>query len=276
MGDLFTKAVIMDMLSRYIPKIAMALLFLIIGFWVAGLLTRWAKRRMEKRAVEVSIRPFFASIINVGLKILVLISVAGIFGVPTTSFAAVIGAATLAIGLALQGSLGHFASGVLLLTFKPYSVGEIVEIKGCTGKVEEIQLFNTVLRTPDNKKIIIPNGVVTSDVIKNISGQGTIRVDMTYGIGYDSDVEKARQLALDVVRSNPHVLKDPEPLVLLKEWGSSSVNLIVLPWCKSEHYRDVYFYVQENLKKAFEANNIEIPYNRMDVKVEMLESKNGI
>ena len=272
MNDWLTKEMIYDLLSRYVPKIALALLFLIIGFWVAGLLTRWARKRMEKRNVDESMRPFFASIINVGLKILVLISVAGIFGVPTTSFAAVLGAATLAIGLALQGSLGHFASGVLILTFKPYKVGEIVEIKGCTGKVEEIQVFNTVLRTLDNKKIIIPNGVVTSDVIKNISGQGTIRVDMTYGIGYDSDVNKAKQIAMDVLKSHPDVLADPEPLVLISEWGDSAVNLAVLPWCKSEHYWDVYFYVQDKLKSAFEANDIEIPYNKMDVKVEMTQS----
>lgn len=254
-------------LTNYLPTIAGAILTLIIGFWIIGWVTRMVKNVMAKRGIDETIRPFLASLISVGLKIMLLLSVAGIFGVETTSFVAIFGAMAFAIGMALQGSLGHFASGVMLLIFKPYRVGDLVDLGGNIGVVEEIQIFNTVLRTPDNKKIIVPNGVVTSGVITNISGQGEIRVDMTYGIGYPDDIDQAKKVFKDVAMNCPQVIKDKPVDVFVSELGDSSVNFVVRPWCKSEHYWDVYFYMHENIKKQLDANNIGIPYPTMDVNV---------
>ncbi len=265
MDKLFNLETLGDTLTSYIPKIAGALLTLIIGLWIIGWVTKLIKKAMQKRGIDDTIRPFLTSLINVGLKILLLISVAGIFGVETTSFVAIFGAMAFAIGMALQGSLGHFASGVMILIFKPYLVGDLVEIGGQTGVVKEIQVFNTVLITPDNKKIIIPNGVVTSGVITNISGQGEIRVDMTYGIGYTDDIDEAKKIFAKVAKTCPQILQDKEVDVFVSELADSSVNFAVRPWAKSEHYWDVYFYMHEQVKKELDAANIGIPFPQMDV-----------
>lgn len=256
-----------NLIIEHAPNVVMALIFLIVGFWLAGKLSRMVSHLMKKRGMDESVIPFITSLVAVGLKVLVLLAVAGKLGFQTTGFAAVIGAATLAIGMALQGSLGHFASGVLIMTFKPYKVGDLIKVKGETGSVEEIQIFNTILKTLDNKKIIIPNGVITSDVITNISGQGTIRVDMDYTIAYEEDIDQARATINQVIASCPHVLQNEDNPVVIKEWGDSSIVFAVCPWAKSEHYWDVYFYMRENLKKAFDKANIEIPYNKMDVNI---------
>ncbi len=259
---------ITEMLYDYAPKVAGAVLTLIIGFWIAGWITRLVRNMMEKRGVDESIRPFLASLVSVGLKILVLLSVAQKFGIETTSFVAIFGAMAFAIGMALQGSLGHFASGVMILIFKPFRVGDLVELSGKVGVVKEISVFNTVLLTPDNKKIVIPNGVVTGGVITNISGQGDIRVDMTYGIGYSDDIDKARAIIQKVADSCPNIDRDKPVDIFISELGDSSVNFAVRPWCKSEHYWDVYFYMQENIKKAFDREGVSIPFPQMDVHIE--------
>jgi small conductance mechanosensitive channel len=204
----------------------------------------------------------------VGLKVLVLLSVAGMFGIETTSFVAIFGALAFAIGMALQGSLGHFASGVLILVFRPYQVGDLVTIGGGqTGAVESIQVFNTVLQTLDNKRIIVPNGVVTSNVITNISGQGIIGVELTFGISYRDSIDKAREIILRVGKECPYVLDDPAQGVVVAGLGDSSVNLASRPFCKSEHYWDTLFYMQEHVKKAFDAEGVSIPFPQMDVHV---------
>ena len=256
---------ISEMLYNYAPKVVGAILTLIIGFWIAGWLTKLVRRLMEKRGVDESIRPFLTSIVSVGLKILVILSVAQKFGIETTSFVAIFGAMAFAIGMALQGSLGHFASGVMILLFKPFRVGDLVELSGKVGVVEEISVFNTVLLTPDNKKVIIPNGVVTSGVIINISGQGEIRVDMTYGIGYSDDIDKARTIIQQVADSCPNIDRSKPVDIFVSELGDSSVNFAVRPWCKSEYYWDVFFYMQENIKKAFDKEGVSIPFPQMDV-----------
>ncbi|MEL6865035.1 MAG: mechanosensitive ion channel domain-containing protein [Bacteroidota bacterium] len=263
-------AQITEMLVLYAPKVVGAILTLIIGFWIIGAITNSAKRAMANRNIDETIRPFLASLISVGLKVMLLLSVAGMFGVETTSFVAIFGAMAFAIGMALQGSLGHFASGVLLLVFKPYRVGDLVDLGGSVGVVQEIQVFNTVLLTPDNKKIIIPNGVVTSGVITNISGQGEIRVDMTFGIGYTDDIDKAKKVMQSVADSCPQVLKEKPVDIFVAELADSSVNFVVRPWCKSEQYWDVYFYMHENIKKQCDANDINIPFPQMDVHVNNL------
>lgn len=253
-------------LTDVVPGLIGGLLTIIIGFWIANRITSFAKRSMTRTNMDATIQPFLASLLSVGLKVLVLISAAGVMGVETTSFVALFGALAFAIGMALQGSLGHFASGVLLLVFKPYKVGDLVTIGGGeTGHVVEIQVFNTVLKTLDNKHIIVPNGVVTNNVITNISGQEIIGVELTFGIGYTDSIDKAREIILRVGQECPYILDDPQQAVFVGELADSSVNLATRPFCKSEHYWDTWFYMQENVKKAFDAEGVSIPFPQMDV-----------
>jgi len=258
---------ITDMIVAYAPRVLGAILVLIIGFWIVGMITRGVRSIMVKNGIDETVVPFLSSLVSVGLKVMLLLSVAGMFGVETTSFVAIFGALAFAVGMALQGSLGHFASGVLLLTFRPYKVGDLVTIAGETGAVVGIQIFNTVLQTLDNKRIIVPNGTVTSNVITNISGQGTVGVELTFGIGYNDSIDKAREIILRVGKECPWILDDPKQGVVVAELGDSSVNLATRPFVKSEHYWDAYFYMQENVKKAFDAEGVNIPYPTMDVNV---------
>lgn len=255
-----------ELITIYAPKVAGAILTFIIGFWIIGRVTNAIRRTMEKRGVDETVRPFLTSLISVGLKVLVLLSVAQMFGVETTSFVAIFGALAFAIGMALQGSLGHFASGVLILIFKPYKVGDLVDLAGGNvGTVKEIQIFNTVLETLDNKNIIVPNGVVTSSVITNISGQEIIGVELTFGIGYEDDIDKAREIILKTGEECPWILDDPAQTVVVGSLGDSSVNLNTRPFCKSDHYWDTLFYMNEHVKKAFDKQGISIPFPQMDV-----------
>jgi len=268
MTDLFDMTKFSELITEYTPKVAGAILTLIIGFWIIGMIVNSTRKMMKKRNVDVTIQPFLSSLISVGLKIMLLLSVAQMFGVETTSFVAIFGALAFAIGMALQGSLGHFASGVLILIFKPYKVGDLVEIGGGkTGSVVEVQVFNTILATLDNKRIIVPNGVVTSNVITNISGQGEIGVELTYGIGYDDNIDEARKIILEVGKKCEWILDEPKQGVVVAELGDSSVNLATRPFVKSEHYWDAYFFMQENVKKEFDKADIGIPYPTMDVNV---------
>ena len=268
MEGLFNLEKFSGMVTEYAPKVIGAILTLIIGFWIIGMIVRGVNNLMKRNDIDETVRPFLASLVSVGLKVMLLLSVAGMFGVETTSFVAIFGAMAFAVGMALQGSLGHFASGVLLLIFKPYRVGDLVEIGGGqTGTVKEVQIFNTILATLDNKRIIVPNGVVTSNVITNISGEGEIGVELTYGIGYGDNIDKAREIILKVGNSCPWILSEPKQGVVVAELGDSSVNLATRPFVKSEHYWDAYFYMQENVKKEFDKEGIGIPYPTMDVNV---------
>ncbi len=250
----------------YTPKVIGAVITLIIGLLVIGWITSMIKKLMAKRGVDETIRPFLGSLVNIGLKVMLLLSVASSFGIETTSFVAIFGAMAFAIGMALQGSLGHFASGVMVLLFKPYKVGDLVDIAGGqVGAVEEVQIFNTVLRTLDNKKIIVPNGVVTNNVITNISGQETIGVELTFGIDYGDSIDKARAAILRVGKQCPWILDSPAQGVVVGELGDNSVNLNTRPFCKSEHYWDTYFYMLENVKKEFDKDGISFPFPQMDV-----------
>jgi small conductance mechanosensitive channel len=251
---------------NYAPSVIGAILTLVIGFWIIGRITNGLESMMQKRNLDETIRPFLSSLVSVGLKVMLLLAVAGMFGIETTSFVAIFGALAFAVGMALQGSLGHFASGVLLLTFRPYKVGDLVTLGGGqTGTVTGIQIFNTILATLDNKRIIIPNGVVTSNVITNISGQGEIGVELTFGIGYKDSIDKAREIILRVGKECPYVLDSPAQGVVVAELGDSSVNLATRPFCKSEHYWPTFFYMQEHVKKAFDAEGVSIPFPQMDV-----------
>jgi len=250
----------------YLPKVIGAILVVIIGFWIAGKISNMVGKALKKRGTDETVVPFIKSLVGVGIKVIVLVSAAGMFGVETTSFIAILGALTFAIGMALQGSLGHFASGVLLLTFKPYKVGDLVTIGGGqTGVVESIQIFNTILSTLDNHRLIVPNGTVTSNVIQNISGQGTVGVPLAYGIGYGDDIDAARAAIIKVAASCPTVINKSELGVSVSEHGDSAVMLATRPFCKSEDYWDTFFFMQENVKKELDAQGISIPFPQRDV-----------
>ena len=259
-----------NMAIEYAPRVLLALITLWIGFRIIAWVTRLVTQAMDKSGIEISLSKFLSSLISIGLKIMLLLSVASMFGVETTAFVGVLAAMAFAVGMALQGSLGNFASGVMILLFKPYKVGDLVSFQGFTGVVDEIQIFNTTLMTPDNKKIIVSNSAVTSGPITNISGQGEIRVDQTFGIGYTDDIDKARVVINKVAQSCPQVLKDKPVDIFVSELADSSVNFAVRPWAKSEHYWDVYFYMNENIKKEMDAANISIPYPQMDLHVNKL------
>ena len=262
----FLSPEVLAQIQLYVPKVLGALAVIIIGFWIANRLSKVVSNRMEKSGMDATVRPFLRSLIGTGLKILVLFAAAGMVGIEVTGFIAIFSAMVFAIGLALQGSLGHFASGVLLLFFRPYRVGDLVTIGGGnTGTVEGIQLFNTVLATLDNKRLIVPNGTVTSNVITNISGQGIIGVELTFGIGYNDSIDKAREIILQVGKESPYVLEEPAQAVVVAELADSSVNLATRPFVKSDDYWDALFYMQEHVKKAFDAEGISIPFPQVDV-----------
>jgi len=266
MENLLDFSKLSEIFTEWTPKVIGAVFTLIVGFFIISIVVRAAESIMEKQNIDVSIRSFLGSLISMGLKIMLLLSVAGMFGIETTSFIAIFGALTFAIGIALQGSLAHFASGVLLLIFKPYKAGDLVTVGGGqTGTVIAIQVFNTVLKTLDNKRIIVPNSVVTSNVITNISGQGEIGVELTFGIGYGDSIDQARAIILRIGQECPHVLETPKQGVVVAELADSSVNLATRPFCKSEDYWATFFYMQEHVKKAFDAEGVSIPFPQMDI-----------
>ena len=254
-----------EMLLVYGPKILLALIVLILGLWIINRLTKVAKKVMTNQNVNVSLIGFVASFTNIGLKVLLLVSVAGMIGIQTTSFIAILGAAGLAIGLALQGTLANFAGGVMILIFQPYKVGDLIQAQGHLGVVKEIHIFVTILLSPENKTIIIPNGAISNGDITNFTTEGKIRVDMTFGISYESNIKKAKDILMGIMKSHPKVLQDPAPFVGVKELADSSVNLAVRPHAKPEDYWEVYFDVYENGKIALDEGGITIPFPQMDV-----------
>ncbi|UTW62053.1 mechanosensitive ion channel [bacterium SCSIO 12741] len=256
---------IIDLTAEYGPKLLLALLVLFIGLRVIKWMTKLIHNIFDKQKVDPTLRPFLINLVNWMLKLMLFISVASMMGVETTSFVAVIGAAGLAVGLALQGTLANFAGGVLILLFKPYKIGDLIEAQGYFGEVKEIQIFITVIITPDGKTAVIPNGAISNGSLTNFSEQGQLRVDLTIGISYDSDIKKAREILMDVMQSDPKVLKDPAPMVAVSELADSSVNLAVRPWATPADYWDVYFGTLEKGKEALDAAKITIPFPQRDV-----------
>lgn len=256
-----------EMAVGYAPKVLGALLTLIIGFCLAGWVTRLVKKQMAKRELEPAVISFLGSFINIGLKILVLLSAATLFGLEVTSFIAIFSALAFAIGMALQGNLSHMASGVLILFFKPFKVGDFIVTQGHSGTVKEIQIFNTVLTTLDNRVIIIPNGAVMSGPIENLTVNAMRKVPLVFGIGYPDDIDKAREVIKQVVDNCPHVDHSQPVDILVTELADSSVNFAVRPWCKTEDYWNVHFYMHEHIKKEFDKAGVGIPFPQMDVHV---------
>jgi len=249
-----------DFATEYGPKIIGAILIYIIGSWIIKKLTGVLKKVMMKKDYDEALQKFLLNLVSWALKIFLIIMVISKLGVETTSFAAIIAAAGLAIGLALQGSLANFAGGVLLIIFKPFKIGDLIEAQGVTGVVKEIEIFTTKLTTPDNKLAIIPNGAMGNGNIINYTAEGKIRVDTMVGIGYDENIKQAKDVLMEVLTSNPKVLQDPAPSVNVANLGDSSVDLAVRPFCKPEDYWDVFFATVEGSKLALDKAGIEIPY----------------
>ena len=247
-------------LIEYGMPVLKALLIWIIGSWVIGKIKSQTTKLMKKRGYDESLQKFLSNLIGWTLKILLIITILSALGIETTSFAAVLASAGLAIGLALQGSLSNFAGGVLIMIFKPFKIGDLIEAQGELGVVKEIEIFTTKLNSPENKEIIIPNGTLSNGNITNYSSEGTLRINLTIGVGYDEDIKKTKEVLLKVLTDNPKVLKDPAPSINVSELADSSVNFAVRPWSTTADYWDVYFGTLENAKIALDAAGIEIPY----------------
>lgn len=251
------------LIIEYSVNIAAALLTLLLGWFAASLVTGGLVRLMKSRNLDVTITDFVGHLVKYAILAFVVIAALSRIGVQTASFVAVIGAAGLAVGLALQGSLSNFAAGVLLILFRPLKAGEFVEVAGTAGVVQTVQIFTTVLTSGDNKMVVVPNGAILNGTITNYSRMETRRVDMTFGIGYGSDLRKAKQILERLVNEEPRILKDPVVTIAVAALADSSVNIVVRPWVKTADYWGVWFDFHEKVKLTFDAEGIEIPFPQM-------------
>jgi small conductance mechanosensitive channel len=249
-----------ELAKEFGPKLITAIIIYLIGAWVIKKLIGTSRKMMSRSKYDESLQRFLLNFVSWILKVFLVLLVISQLGVDVTTFAAVIAAAGLAIGLALQGSLGNFAGGVLIMIFKPYRIGDLIEAQGVVGTVKEIEIFTTKLITPANKLAIVPNGAMANGNIINYTAEGKIRVDTTVGVGYGEDIKKTKEVLLAVLTANPLVLKEPAPSVNVSELGDSSVNFAVRPYCKPEHYWNVFFATVEGAKLALDKAGIEIPY----------------
>lgn len=256
---------LIEMAVQYGPRLLGAIVVLIIGWKLIGITGRRFSRGMERRDVEPSLKSFIVSLVSIVIKILLLISVLGMLGVEMTSFIAILGAAGLAIGLALSGTLQNFAGGVLILLLKPFKVGDFIDAQGYMGTVREIQIFNTILKTPDNRTIIIPNGGLATGSMTNFSTETIRRVDWKFGIAYGDSADTAKQVFAGLIVRDERILKDPVPFIALSELGDSSVNFVVRVWVKSPDYWSVFFDMNEEVYKIFPDKGLNIPFPQMDV-----------
>jgi len=254
-----------ELVSTFGLKVVTALLILLIGRWVAKFLRNLTGKMMEKTDVDATLVKFVGNLVYFGLLVFVILAALGQVGIQTTSFIAVIGAAGLAVGLALQGSLANFAAGVLLVIFRPFKVGDYIEGAGVGGFVEEIHIFSTLIGTVDNKAIIVPNAKLTGDNITNYTMKEKRRVDMVFGVSYGEEIEKVKRVIAAVLESDARILKDPSPTVAVLGIEGGSVTFAVRPWVRTEDYWDVYFNTNENMKKQFDAAGIQIPVPRREV-----------
>ena len=248
-----------------ILKVIIAFIIFFVGRWLIGRLHKIVCRILEKRKVELSLRTFVLSSIDIALALILYVVIIGVLGIDTTSFVAVFASAGLAVGMALSGTLQNFAGGVMILLFKPYKVGDFIEAQGQSGTVKEIQIFNTILNTVDNKTIIIPNGGLSTGIINNYSKEGRRRVDWTFGIAYGDSYDQAKSILLSLLKNDNRVLNDPPIFIALHSLGDSSVNIVVRVWVKIEDFWGVYFDLNEKVYKAFASAGINIPFPQMDV-----------
>lgn len=246
--------------TEYGIKVLGAIIIWIVGSWIIKKIMKVMSKMMNKSNYEPSLQKFLKNLTGWLLKVILFIVILGNLGVETTSFAAILAAAGLAIGMALQGSLGNFAGGVLLMIFKPFKIGDLIEAQGELGVVKEIEIFTTKIVSPQNKLVIIPNGTLSNGNITNYSAEGVLTIFHTFGVSYDADIKQTKEVLLNVLTSQEKVLKDPAPMVKVSELADSSVNFAVRPSVKAEDYWDVYFETVERAKEALDAAGIEIPY----------------
>jgi len=251
--------------TTYSMKLVAALLVFFVGKWLSGHISRLVVRLLEKNKVELTLIHFLENLIYYTLLILVLVAAASQLGINTTSFLTIIGAAGLAVGLALKDSLSNIASGVMLVFLRPFKVGDIVTASGVTGRVASLNIFYTTINTLDNQKVIVPNSSITANVITNVFANPTRRVDLVFGISYGDDISKAKGILSNLISSDPRILKDPVPTIAVSELADSSVNFIVRPWVKSDDYWAVYFDLTEKVKTTFDKEDITIPFPQRDV-----------
>ncbi len=256
-----------DLLWIWGPKVLGALIFLIIGLWVVAHITRMSAKMMQRRGIDENLQPMLKGIINMILKVLVVVSFISMLGIEATSFIAILGAAGFAIGMALSGTLGNFAGGIMILLFKPFVKGDVIEASGYVGSVHEVQIFNTILKTPDNKTIIIPNGGLSSSSMINYSSEATRRVDFTFSIGYGDDVQLAKDTLNKIIEADSRILKDPAPFVRIGALADSSVNFTVRTWVNAADYWDVHFDMNEKVYADFVKAGLNIPFPQMGVHV---------
>lgn len=247
------------------PKLALSIATLFLGLWLVGIFTRILKKWFAIRELDESLQSFFISLTGIGLRILLVISVAGMVGIEVTSFIAILGAASLSIGMALSGTLQNFAGGIMILLFRPFKIGDFIEAQGYSGTVKEIQIFNTILKTPDNKIIIIPNAPISSNSMINYSAQETRRVDFTFGVGYEDNIDQVKDVLKKIAAADSRIFKDPEPFVALSELADCSVNFVLRVWANSSDYWGIYYDTLETVKKEFDKQGISIPYPQRDI-----------
>jgi small conductance mechanosensitive channel len=259
-------------ITHWATQLVFALIIFIVGKWIARRITRLLGRFLDKRKVDATLVKFLTAVVYAILLTVVILAALQQLGVPITSLVAVLGAAGLAVGLALKDSLGNFASGVMLVGFQPFKEGDFVEVAGVSGKVAEVRIFSTVLITPDNKQVTIPNGLVYNDAITNYTALDTRRVDMTFGVGYDDDLKVARDVLMRICTEHPLVLDEPEPAVFVHSLGDSSVNFVVRPWTKTSDYWTVWGDLMEKGKTELEAAGCSIPFPQRDVHMFATES----
>jgi small conductance mechanosensitive channel len=256
-----------ELIQQFAINIVTALLILVIGRWIAKWIASLVRKALARTDMEDTLERFLCNLLYAVLMVVVVIATINQLGIQTTSLLAVLGAAGLAVGLALQGSLSNFAAGVLIVAFRPYKVGDYIEAGGVAGTVEEVQIFTTVLNSPDNKKIIVPNSQIMDSQIVNYSAKATRRVDLVAGCGYGDDLDKVRRVLTEIVAADERVLKDPPPTIAILELGDSSVNFVVRPWVNTADYWAVYFDITEQIKKRFDQEGISIPFPQRDVHV---------
>lgn len=245
--------------ALYGGKVLLAILTLVVGLWVINWVVSLVGKLMSRRNVDRDVQPFLLSMLSVLLRVLLLISVASTLGIQTTSFVAIIGAAGLAVGLALQGSLANFAGGVMILIFKPFRVGDLIHAQGFTGTVEEIRIFDTILLTPDNRTIVLPNGALSTSPITNVSTKGVIRVDMVFAAGSQNGVDRIRQSVMQVIANCPTALPDREHDVLVTKLTENAIHFDVRVWTEAATYWETYYYIHEHISKQFTTDRIEAP-----------------
>jgi small conductance mechanosensitive channel len=263
--EILDNADLVPMLTDWAIKIVVALVIYVIGKWIAKRITKVLRKLMDARDVDPTLVNFLCNVVYAILLVAVILAALDTLGLPVTSLLAVVGAAGLAIGLALKDSLGNFASGVMLVMFRPFSKGDFVEVAGVTGKVEEVRIFSTIMTTPDNKQIIIPNGQVAADTITNYTANDQRRVDMVFGVGYDDDLKLAREVLTRICANHPKVLDDPATNIFVMNLGDSSVDFAVRPWAKTEDYWTVWGDLLEQGKMELDAAGLNIPYPQTDV-----------